>query len=146
MGECKVKNFRASWSNWKIDWRWTDGGKSTIVLPVDFTLELESGSTKSDCIFGQQKRGRSQYGGTQPDIFPTFVADGDIGEGIWWDGTRMARSGRGAWNDAGTKATFHDRPGLEGATGACTWAQRTGTRVTSISGLRERPGDRQDDS
>jgi len=117
MGECKVKSFRAKWSDWKISWRWTTGGKSTIVLPVEFTLELEPGSTKADCTFVQKKRGRMQYDNTKADVFPTWIADGDIGENIWWDGTRMARTGKGEWDSSGTKATFQDEPGLQKATG-----------------------------
>src|SRR5690242_14950545 len=58
MAECRVKKFVASWSNWSISWNsgGCGAGSSTIQLPVTFTLELEEGSTKADCIVGQEKR------------------------------------------------------------------------------------------
>ena len=58
MADCKVKSFRASWSDWDISW--SSGGKSTIRLPVKFSLELEPGSSKNECMVGQKKRGRLQ--------------------------------------------------------------------------------------
>ena len=118
MSECKIKSFRASWSPWDIS-RPGGGcnrGTWTIRLPVTFTLELAEGSTKADCIVGQEKRGRSEVAGNAGgDVWNTFEADSDLGRRYWWDGKILAGAGKGNWNSAGTVATFEDKPGFDEA-------------------------------
>jgi hypothetical protein len=115
MAECRVKRFVAIWSDWSISWGSSGCGvrSSTIQLPVTFKLELEEGSTKADCIVGQEKRGRSEINGhAGDDVFEGFTADGDVGNRYWWDGKRLSRDGRGQWDNAGRVATFEDAPGF----------------------------------
>lgn len=116
MADCRVKSFRATWSDWRIRWGTPfmacGPAPSTIQLPVRFRLELEEGCSKGDCVVGQLRRGRSEIGNSGAEIFETFVADGAIGERYWWDGTRLSRSGRGEWDGAGRVATFEDAPGF----------------------------------
>jgi hypothetical protein len=117
MGDIKVKSFRATWSNWDISWRWTEGGKSTIRLPVSFRLELEPGSSKRDCMVGQWKQGRmSDASGTE--TFHNWTIDGPIGDAWWWNGDTMSTAGAGEWDSAGLVSTFKDKPGFNGAKGA----------------------------
>lgn len=120
MADINVKSFRATWSNWDISWRWTDGGGSTIRLPVTFRLELAPGSSKRDCLVGQKMRGKvSDASGTQ--TFPDWTMDGPVGDPYWWKGDSMSSAGKGEWDSAGLVATFEDKPGFNEAKGALYW-------------------------
>ncbi len=115
MGECRIRSFSARWWSWDISWSWS----STIQLPVTFRLELEEGSSKSNCIVGQLKRGRSAIGGVVGnDVWPDWVGDSEWGSGWWWTGEKFASAGRGEWETVGCSrggervATFSDAPGF----------------------------------
>lgn len=114
MSECRIKSFRASWSAWNISWPLTNSSwsSSTIQLPVKFRLELEPGSSKSDCVVGQRKRGQSAIGGNAgSDIWPDWVGDSEWGSGWWWSGDTFAGAGKGEWESANV-ANFEDAPGF----------------------------------
>jgi hypothetical protein len=123
MGDIKVKSFRATWSDWDISWRWTQGGKSTVRLPVSFRLELEQGSSKNDCMVGQFKRGLMSDADST-DKFPNWTIDGPVGDAYWWNGDSMSTAGFGEWD--GLVATFKDKPGFNGAKGALLMASCEG--------------------
>lgn len=113
MAECKVRSFTAAWSAWEISWPLIKYGSSTIRLPVKFKLELEDGSSKADCVVGQEKRGRSEIAGhAGDDVWDHFVPDGEIGARYWWDGEKLSLAGFGEWDSSGKVATFKDSPGF----------------------------------
>jgi hypothetical protein len=113
MAPCKIKSFRAMWSNWDISWPSGWGNNSTIRLPVTFRLELDDSCSKSDCIVGQLKRGKAAIGGyAGSDVWPTWTGDGEIGRPYWWDGERLSNAGMGDWSWGGNVATFKDKPGF----------------------------------
>ena len=119
MSECRIRSFRATWSNWDISW---GSSRSKIILPVSFRLELEPGSSKSDCVVGQLKRGRAAIGGDPgKDVWNDWVGDSEWPSGWWWSGERLALTGKGKWDTVGcgggpeTVATFSDSPGFGNA-------------------------------
>ena len=125
MAKCKVKLFRATWGDWDISWRYFDSGKSTILLPVSFRLELESSCDKSDCAVGQLMQGKSSNGaGT--DVFETWRGDGPNPAGIWWAGDGKWLNGKGEWDKTGRIATFADHPGHKRAPGSIYMGDATG--------------------
>jgi hypothetical protein len=106
---CKVKLFTMEFREWNISWpnflfNWT-----TIRLPVKFRLELEEGSTKSDCYITQWKRGRVEES-SKVESFATWVRDSGMND--WWNGSEW-NGGNGSWSWFGNDvATFEDEPGF----------------------------------
>jgi hypothetical protein len=107
---CKVKSFTMKFGEWNISWPGFWSNKSTIRLPVKFRLELQEGSSKSDCYITQWKRGRTEEGG-DVDNFATWVRD-DSGTNYWWNGSEWY-GGNGSWSWFGNDvAKFEDEPGF----------------------------------
>jgi hypothetical protein len=116
-----IKSFTGSWASWNTSWPNWAGSNTTIQLPVEFRLELNDGVSKSDCLIGQDKRGRSEIGGhAGDDIFLDWTKDSPIGERYWWDGEKWGAAGKGKWTGESvgcssgpeTIATFKDAPGF----------------------------------
>ena len=96
---------------WDISWPGFWSNKSTIRLPVKFRLELQEGSSKSNCLITQFKKGRTEEGG-DVDNFTTWTRD-DSGT-HWWNGSDWY-GGDGSWSWFGTDvARFEDEPGFRG--------------------------------
>jgi hypothetical protein len=122
---CKVKKFKLAVGKWERTWP-TGSGFHNLQLPVDFELELDSSSSKSDCLIGQDKMGRVEYqqfkslGGISIPIikpkvaeFSSWTPDADPKwpNRYWWDGKKENYS-QVSWSWLGKDATFKDAPGF----------------------------------
>lgn len=111
MATCKVKSFTLTFGDWNLSWPGYFSKTTTIRLPVKFQLELDEGSTKSDCLIGQLRRGRVEMYGRVSDDFVGWAKDGGVGQPYWWDGSDWY-GGDGDWSWFGEKATFRDETGF----------------------------------
>jgi hypothetical protein len=103
--------------NWNVSWPGYFDKSTTIRLPVEFDLSLGAGSHPSDCLIGQDKRGRVETGGVVHGDFPTWTSDSSLGFRYWWDGSKW-NAGRGDWDWNpfdwfDEHADFEDGPGFE---------------------------------
>ncbi|WP_046868137.1 hypothetical protein [Microvirga massiliensis] len=112
-----VKSITAKWSKWEISWPWWKYRTSTIQLPVTYEIELAEGSSWSDCVVGQEKKGSLRFGKnpSQNDVFSDWTKDAPPGENLWWDGAKFGSAGFGEKNWFGNGATFKDAPGFHDA-------------------------------
>jgi hypothetical protein len=113
MATCKVKSFTMTFGQWNLSWPGRLWKTTTIRLPVKFTLVLDEGSTKSDCLIRQLLRGRVEMHGRVSDDFVAWTADGGLGQPYWWDGSHWY-GGDGDWSWLEEKATFRDETGFNG--------------------------------
>jgi len=111
--DCCVQSLSATFDGWRKEWPDAEG-KFTLQLPVKFTVELEPGVSKADCLIGQEKKGLRLWaadvtGGLE------FGPDGKDGK-PWWNGEDWTAADsidgvRADWS--GQTATFYDAPGWE---------------------------------
>ncbi len=125
---CQVQSFGMTFNPWNR--QWPDGsGDYALRLPVSFALRLATGTSRADCVIGQDKKGQVEYGRFQrsgginipvmqrvANRFPNWTRDAKPGQSFWWDGSAW-HSGRGSWGWAygglrDERATFHDEPGF----------------------------------
>jgi hypothetical protein len=108
---CKVKLFTMEFLDWNLSWPNFLFDTTTIRLPVRFRLELEEGSSKSDCIITQYKRGRVEDS-DQVKTFSDWVVDAGSYTNSWWNGSDWY-GGDGSWSWFGNDvAKFEDEPGF----------------------------------
>jgi hypothetical protein len=115
---CKVKHFKIAFQPWSVSWPSFLGASTTVQLPVEFTLELEAGSDRSQCCIRQDKRGRVQAGAGAFEDFVGFTVDGEIGRPDWWDGSSWY-GGDGGWDWFDEVAVFTDKPGFDSDPAGC---------------------------
>ncbi|NER80952.1 MAG: hypothetical protein F6K42_15555 [Leptolyngbya sp. SIO1D8] len=108
----KVKKFGMKFGKWNTSWPGYIQQTATIRLPVNFELELAEGSSKEDCVIGQEKKGLVTYGKTV-EWFPIWKSDSGFGWRDWWDGKKW-NVAWGSWGSLwGTReASFADEPGF----------------------------------
>jgi hypothetical protein len=108
---CKVKSFKMKFGKWNSSWPSLIGSKYTKRLPVSFDLELDSPSTKADCVIGQDKKGEVEAPGYAKDTFASWTTDGPVGHRSWWDGKDW-HAGFGSWGWFSETASWSDEPGF----------------------------------
>lgn len=113
--KCQVANFFVKSRDWDVSWPWKYWFKGTTIRhPIKFRVVLAPGCKKEDCLIGQRRRGEVQQAGRVTDSFPTWTADGGIGQPHWWDGKDW-HGGGGSWDWTGDDAaSFKDGPGFNG--------------------------------
>jgi hypothetical protein len=125
---CSVKSFGLSMDPWSR--AWPDGsGFYSLQLPVSFSLTLNDGCSRNDCLIGQDKKGQVEYstfrsmGGINIPIidrrinqFSNWTTDAPPGKNYWWDGANW-NAGLGSWGFtwfglANESASFNDESGF----------------------------------
>ncbi|MGF1625577.1 MAG: hypothetical protein ACFCVH_11900 [Alphaproteobacteria bacterium] len=126
--KCQVKSFGMTFKQWNRQWP-NGSGEYELRLPVDFSLELANGVSRSDCLIGQQKKGHVEYGRFRKlgrvnvpmrdrvvNTHSSWTSDAPRGQRYWWDGTTW-HAGLGDWRfrwlgQGNERASFKDEPGF----------------------------------
>jgi hypothetical protein len=126
---CQVQSFTMTVNAWNREWP-NGSGDYVLQLPVSFDLELAAGTSRADCVIGQDKGGLVEYGRYRrmgainlpmidrvSSTDRVWTPDAPPGHAYWWDGTDWhAGLGSWAWRPFGfggnEHATFQDQPGF----------------------------------
>lgn len=114
---CRVKDIKAEFREWHKEWPDKEG-RYTVQLPVKFTVELEAGVSRADCLVFQERKGVTLYAGEfegdptqfRPDLPPGAREAKPLWTGEEWTGGDLNADERADWS--GQTATFYDAPGF----------------------------------